>query len=87
MKQWILKAVSICLMLGMNSAFAAKEQTVVLVSIDGLRWDYIEKHGAPNLKAMAERGVRAQKLLSTMPWFTGSKPVIIEIWLGNVLVG
>jgi len=46
MKQWILKAVSICLMLGMNSAFAAKEQTVVLVSIDGLRWDYIEKHGA-----------------------------------------
>lgn len=67
MKQWILKAVSICLMLGMNSAFAAKEQTVVLVSIDGLRWDYIEKHGAPNLKAMAERGVRAQKLIPVYP--------------------
>ena len=33
-------------------AFAAKEQTVVMISIDGLRWDYIEKHGAPNLKAM-----------------------------------
>lgn len=67
MKQWVLKAVLICLMLGMNSAFAAKEQTVVLISIDGLRWDYIEKHGAPNLKAMGERGVRAQKLIPVYP--------------------
>lgn len=61
MKLWITKAVYFCLLLGMSNAFAAKEQTVVMISIDGLRWDYIEKHGAPNLKAMAEQGVRAQK--------------------------
>ncbi|WP_213610090.1 ectonucleotide pyrophosphatase/phosphodiesterase [Pseudoalteromonas sp.] len=46
---------------------AAKEQTVVMISIDGLRWDYIEKHGAPNLKAMGEQGVRAQKMLPVYP--------------------
>ncbi|MBB1406452.1 alkaline phosphatase family protein [Pseudoalteromonas sp. SG44-5] len=67
MKQWIVKAISVCLLLGMSNAFAAKEQTVVLISIDGMRWDYIEKHGAPNLKAMGERGVRAQKLIPVYP--------------------
>ncbi len=67
MKQWIIKAISVCLLLGMSNAFAAKEQTVVLISIDGMRWDYIEKHGAPNLKAMGDRGVRAQKLIPVYP--------------------
>ena len=67
MKLWITKAVCFCLLLGMNNAFAAKEQTVVMISIDGLRWDYIEKHGAPNLKAMAEQGVRAQKMQPVYP--------------------
>ncbi|WP_338367344.1 ectonucleotide pyrophosphatase/phosphodiesterase [uncultured Pseudoalteromonas sp.] len=67
MKLWILKVMLFCLALGTNSVFAAKEQTVVLISIDGMRWDYIEKHGAPNLKAMAAKGVRAQKLMPVYP--------------------
>ena len=50
-----------------QAVLAAKEQTVVLISLDGFRWDYIEKHGAPNLKAMAQQGVRAQKLLPVYP--------------------
>ena len=68
MKQWIVKAISVCLLLGMSNAFAAKEQTVVLISIDGMRWDYIEKHGAPNLKAMGDRGVRAAKVDSGLSY-------------------
>ena len=67
MKLWITKVMCFCLLLGVNSAFAAKEQTVVMISIDGLRWDYIEKHGAPNLKAMGEQGVRAQKMQPVYP--------------------
>lgn len=55
------------LVLASQAAYAAKEQTVVLISIDGMRWDYIEKHGAPNLKAMAAKGVRAQKLMPVYP--------------------
>ena len=53
MKYGFVKAMMWALLvLTSHTAFAAKEQTVVLVSIDGFRWDYIEKHGAPNLKAM-----------------------------------
>ena len=55
------------LVLTSQATYAAKEQTVVLISIDGMRWDYIEKHGAPNLKAMAAKGVRAQKLMPVYP--------------------
>ncbi|WP_372763137.1 alkaline phosphatase family protein [Pseudoalteromonas sp.] len=67
MKQWIVKGMLWCLLFGMNNAFAAKDQTVVLISIDGMRWDYIEKHGAPHLKAMSEQGVRGQKLIPVYP--------------------
>jgi predicted AlkP superfamily pyrophosphatase or phosphodiesterase len=45
----------------------AVQQTVVLISIDGMRWDYIEKHNAPNLKKMAQQGVKAQKLIPVYP--------------------
>lgn len=68
MKYGFVKAMMLALLvLTSHTAFAAKEQTVVLVSIDGFRWDYIEKHGAPNLKAMANKGVRAQKLIPVYP--------------------
>ena len=33
---------------------ADQEQSVVLISIDGFRWDYIEKHQAKHLKAISE---------------------------------
>ena len=68
MKYVFLKAIMLALLvLTSHVAYAAKEQTVVLISIDGMRWDYIEKHGAPNLKAMAAKGVRAQKLMPVYP--------------------
>lgn len=43
------------------------EQSVVVVSLDGFRWDYIEKHGAPNLAKMAENGVRAARMQPVYP--------------------
>ncbi|MFP3367732.1 alkaline phosphatase family protein, partial [Pseudoalteromonas sp. SIMBA_148] len=42
--------------------------------------DYIEKQGAPNLKAMAERGVGAQKLIPVYP--TKTVPNHISIITG-----
>ena len=39
----------------------------MLISLDGFRWDYIEKHGAPNLLAMAESGVRGTKMRPVYP--------------------
>ncbi len=43
---------------------------LVLVSIDGFRWDYMEKYPTPALHALAERGVRAEALLPVFPTLT-----------------
>lgn len=43
------------------------EQTVVLISIDGFRHDYIELHGANNIAKIAEKGVRSDGLIPVYP--------------------
>jgi predicted AlkP superfamily pyrophosphatase or phosphodiesterase len=43
---------------------------LVLVSLDGFRWDYIDRMPAPNLKALAARGVRAKELIPSFPVLT-----------------
>lgn len=50
-----------------NTAAFAKEQTVVLISLDGFRWDYIEKHQAKNLAKIAKAGVRAERMIPVYP--------------------
>ncbi|MFY8352556.1 ectonucleotide pyrophosphatase/phosphodiesterase [Pseudoalteromonas sp. SSM20] len=45
----------------------AKEQTVILISLDGFRWDYIEKHQAKNLAKIAKAGVRAERMIPVYP--------------------
>ncbi len=40
---------------------------VVMVGIDGLRWDAIDRHPAPTLSLLAKYGVRAQGLIPAMP--------------------
>ncbi len=44
--------------------------TVVLVSLDGFRWDYLDRPVAPNLQRLARRGVRAQWLTPSFPSIT-----------------
>ncbi len=46
---------------------SAKHAPVVLISLDGFRWDYIEKHGAENLKRIAMQGTRAQFMRPVYP--------------------
>jgi alkaline phosphatase D len=43
-----------------NNAHAMRQHYVVLVSLDGFRYDYPEEHGAPNLLALAAHGARAR---------------------------
>lgn len=43
---------------------------LILISFDGWRWDYIDRMRAPNLKALAARGVRAQALVPSFPALT-----------------
>lgn len=41
--------------------------TIVLVSIDGFRWDYMDKAETPNLDRVASEGVRAERLIPAFP--------------------
>ncbi len=41
--------------------------TVLLISLDGFRWDYLDKYDAPHLEELAEEGVRAEHLIPAFP--------------------
>lgn len=41
--------------------------TVILISFDGFRWDYMEKTDTPNLQHLAANGVRAQRMIPSFP--------------------
>ncbi len=40
---------------------------VVLVSLDGFRWDYIQREPAANLRALAGRGIQARRMEPVFP--------------------
>jgi predicted AlkP superfamily pyrophosphatase or phosphodiesterase len=42
-------------------------QTVIVISIDGFRADYLEKMDIPNLRFLAARGVRAKYMIPVFP--------------------
>ena len=46
---------------------AAGSSTVILVSLDGFRWDYLDRGVTPNLDELAGRGVRAEGLIPSFP--------------------
>ncbi len=41
--------------------------TVILISLDGVRWDFLEKYDAPHLVSLASSGVRAERLTPVFP--------------------
>jgi predicted AlkP superfamily pyrophosphatase or phosphodiesterase len=65
-------AILFALALVCASPSAQRDDTpiVVLISFDGWRWDYIDRQPAPNLKALAARGVRAKALIPSFPVLT-----------------
>jgi predicted AlkP superfamily pyrophosphatase or phosphodiesterase len=46
---------------------AAPKQTVVLISLDGFRWDYFNRPAAKRIRALAATGVRAERLVPAFP--------------------
>ena len=48
----------------------APQPIVILVSLDGWRWDYIDRADVPNLRALAARGVRSEGLIPSFPSVT-----------------
>jgi predicted AlkP superfamily pyrophosphatase or phosphodiesterase len=46
---------------------AGKAGPLILISIDGFRWDYLQRHDAPTLQALATGGVHATRLNPSFP--------------------
>lgn len=43
---------------------------LILISIDGFRWDYLEKFSPPHLRQLAREGVHAKKMIPSFPTLT-----------------
>ena len=50
-----------------TSRWADSDRTVILVSLDGFRWDYIDRTTTPTLDRLVAEGVRADGLIPVFP--------------------
>lgn len=50
-----------------NAAAAQNKPYVILISLDGFRWDYVDKYKPPHLTEFIEGGVKAQSLIPAFP--------------------
>lgn len=57
------------LFLGQRSA-ATVEPIVILIGVDGLRWDYLDKLQPATLASLASAGVRAERMIPCFPSLT-----------------
>ncbi len=55
---------------GVNSQQQQDKPYLILVSIDGFRWDYMDLYSTPNMDRIANTGVRAERLLPQFPTLT-----------------
>lgn len=54
-------------LLGGWASAAPRSELLVLLSIDGFRWDYLDRYEAPTLRQLAACGVRAHRLIPCFP--------------------
>jgi predicted AlkP superfamily pyrophosphatase or phosphodiesterase len=43
------------------------DQILILLSVDGFRWDYLDLHDAPTLRRLAREGVHARRMTPSFP--------------------
>ncbi len=63
---WLLLTLAACRQQPQPPASASRP-IVILVSIDGFRWDYLDRYAPPNLLKLATAGVRADGLIPQFP--------------------
>ena len=52
---------------GVNAPYQQDKPYFVMISIDGFRWDYLDKYPSPAMNQLAGNGVRAERLLPVFP--------------------
>ncbi len=55
---------------GTNAAHQQSKPYLVLVSVDGFRWDYMDRYPTPNMDRIAAAGSKAERLLPVFPTLT-----------------
>lgn len=55
---------------GMNAPHQRDKPYLILISIDGFRWDYMDRYPTPNLDRIASKGSRADRLIPAFPTLT-----------------
>ncbi len=55
---------------GINALHQQDKPYLILVSIDGFRWDYMDRYPTPNMDRIAASGSRAERLLPVYPTLT-----------------
>ena len=58
-----LKSALLCLLLVSTGVFAEKESTVIVISMDGVRYDISKNNDLNAFKRMEKNGVRAEYLI------------------------
>ena len=53
-----------------NSPAQQQKPYVILISADGFRYDYIEKHNAKSLLSLGKEGLRAESMIPCFPTYT-----------------
>lgn len=61
------------------------ETTVILISLDGFRWDYVDWDEAATIRSLAENGVRAEGLIPSFPskTFPCHYSIVTGLYPGN----
>jgi predicted AlkP superfamily pyrophosphatase or phosphodiesterase len=63
-----VRALLVCVaLLALAACAPAPPPRVLLVSLDGFRWDYLDRPAAVHLRALAARGVRAERMIPAFP--------------------
>jgi predicted AlkP superfamily pyrophosphatase or phosphodiesterase len=50
-----------------NSEASIEKPYLILISLDGFRWDYVEKYNPPNIGNFIQNGVKAESLIPSFP--------------------
>ncbi len=55
---------------GNNNQVEVRPAPIILISMDGFRWDYMDRTSTPNMDYLANEGVRAESMIPVFPSYT-----------------
>lgn len=70
MVSWFRRVVLVSAALIILQAAQGAQPIVIMIGVDGFRWDYLEKFQPPNLAELAKQGVRAESMAASFPTLT-----------------